>query len=33
MVIVSGSQSQDIDLDYLTSWYLFPLAVNKPAMS
>ena len=33
MAISPGSQSQGTHLDYLTSWYLFPSTVDKPAMS
>ena len=33
MAVSPGSQSQGTGLDCFTSWYLFPSAVNKLAMS
>ena len=33
MTVSSGSQSQGTGLGCFTSWYIFPSAVDKPAMS
>ena len=33
MAVSAGSQSQGTGLDCFTSWFLFPSAVDKPAMS
>ena len=33
MAVSPASQSQGTGLDYFTSWYLFPSAVDKPAIS